>query len=255
MPTVQFLGRVHPAVMNVTIRPGGTAGWNVEELGLAMAIEFEITNSAVHVNCHLNKYDASDFVAIWMRAFDTVRAAVNLLGFVLATGLTVTLDTFIDPEQHHKALLAEDQRLAGICTVLNRSELASDAFSKILKIVLSEPPLFLALNDLVAGITQPHQAAVVSARALESLRHLIAPGSSVSDGWTALREALKIDRPYLQYITDLSTGPRHGDHKHIPGEPTTEVIRRAWIIMNRFLEYRKGGNVSLPASEFPILTS
>jgi hypothetical protein len=255
MPTVKFLGKVHPDAYKVSVDSRATIGWSVEELGLRMSIQFSIKESAAEINCDLNNYQPSYLPHIYIRALDTVRAAVNLLGFVLATGLTVSLDTFIDPEQNTASLVPNAPILAGICTVLSQSDLSSNAFDDTLKIVLSEPSLFAALNDLMVGITQHHQAPIVGARAVERLRHLIAPGSSVNDGWAALRENLRIERPYVQFITDLSVGPRHGDPTYVPGEPTTETIRRAWVIMNRFLEYRKRGNLPLPISEFPSLTS
>jgi hypothetical protein len=70
-----------------------------------------------------------------------------------------------------------------------------------------------------------------------------------------MRRNLHIDRAYLDFITDQSIGSRHGDPQHIPGGPVTETVRRAWVVMNRYLEYRKRGNGPLTAPEFPLLTA
>jgi hypothetical protein len=113
----------------------------------------------------------------------------------------------------------------------------------------------MALNDLVTANTLPHYSPVTCARTIEGLRHLIAPGLQPKDGWSSLRQNLNIDENYLKFITDHSKGPRHGDPQHIPGAITTDIITRTWVIMNRFLEYRKRGNDALPISEFPMLIS
>ena len=49
MPTVQFLGNVHPRCLNVSINGMPTVNWAAEELGLEMAFKFEIINSNVCV--------------------------------------------------------------------------------------------------------------------------------------------------------------------------------------------------------------
>jgi hypothetical protein len=64
---------------------------------------------------------------------------------------------------------------------------------------------------------------------------------------------LQIDRSYLEFITDTSTGPRHADPEHIPGSVCHEISVRAWTITNRFFEYLKRGSQPLPLSDFPLL--
>jgi len=82
---------------------------------------------------------------------------------------------------------------------------------------------------------------------------MIAPGEKTGEQWAKMRSALNLTEEYLKYITDLSKGPRHGERTRIEGESTTEITRRSWIIMNRFIEYRKRGNQDLPTSDFPLL--
>jgi hypothetical protein len=68
-----------------------------------------------------------------------------------------------------------------------------------------------------------------------------------------MRDSLNIDQPYLEFITEHSKGPRHGDVKGSTFSATRETIKRSWIVMNRFLEFRKRGNRPLSLSEFPLL--
>jgi hypothetical protein len=123
-------------------------------------------------------------------------------------------------------------------------------------IVLSDPTLFLALNDLVSAITIPHVAPVACSRAMDGLRHLIAsPDAKEPLAWQQMRDALRVDRNFLQLISDTSKGPRHARPGHIPGDIVKEICRRSWIIMNRYLEYVKRGHQPLPVVEFPLLVA
>jgi hypothetical protein len=254
MPIVQLLGKVHPRGFNVSIGGMRSVHWNAEELNLEMDFKIQIANSEVRVECQTNYYQPTCFMAIYIRALDLARGAVNLCGFAMGIGTTVTLDTFIGPAGDTLPYIPQQGNLAGICTAYSLGNLSDGSFNTILNLVLLEPSLSGALNDLVSAISQIHEGPTRSACAIERLRHLIAPNLSTKDQWEALRQNLQLDKAYVEFVTDLSKGPRHGDPQHISGGPTVESARRAWVIMNRYLEYRKRGSVALPISEFPMLT-
>jgi len=257
MPTLQFTGRIHPDVGQISVTNVPTVNWTDEEIGLEMAFSFQIEKSAVRVECRVNRFTPDDIVPIWMRAFDLVRAAVDLTCFSTGIGATVILDILIDPSGARSTLLADSRKLlSGICTAFSLGGAPGGDFSTVLNIVLKEPALFMAMNDLVTAITLPHHSPVTCARAVERLRNIITLGvSGKGKGWESLRHNLQIDKEYLEFITGKSTGPRHGDPARVSGNITTEMVRRAWIIMNRFLEFRKRGNKPLASTEFPMLTS
>jgi hypothetical protein len=58
-----------------------------------------IVNSKIHVECKLNRWRPEDFSALYIRAFDLSRAAVNTIAFAMGYGLTVHLDAFVDPAE------------------------------------------------------------------------------------------------------------------------------------------------------------
>lgn len=130
------------------------------------------------------------------------------------------------------------------------------SFDEMYRIVACELDLIPALNDLIVSISLPHHAPINCARAIETIRELIMPTESDDreKGWKVMREQLNIDRDYLKFITQHSTKRRHGKRTGISPADYQEIIRRAWNVMNRFLEYRKRGNQQLPLSEFPLLT-
>jgi len=123
----------------------------------------------------------------------------------------------------------------------------------ILAIVMKEPALFMALNDLIQAVSVPHMTPTNCGRVLDGLRKLVAPGMEPKQGWPIFQQTIQADEPYLTFISELSKKPRHGEHIRIDGITTTEIAKRTWIIMNRFLEFRKRGNQQLPLAEFPLL--
>ena len=122
-------------------------------------------------------------------------------------------------------------------------------------LVMQEPGLLWALNELLVAITVPEYLEVNCARAIESLRTLLVPDDlGRTKGWPELRKALCVEESYLRSVTDASVAPRHGD-KTVPEQAKgREILARAWIIMNRFLEFRKRGSVGLSRTAFPVLT-
>jgi hypothetical protein len=62
-----------------------------------------------------------------------------------------------------------------------------------------------------------------------------------------MRTALNVTKPYIESITHHADWSVRNEDE---GRKTTE---RAWVLMNRFLEYRKRGNQPLPLSDFPLL--
>jgi hypothetical protein len=185
-----------------------------------------------------------------MRVFDLAHASVDLVAFCMGYGISIVLDRFFDPSGVETVIVSRDPALPPLVTAVS---LGGD-FDFAHGLVLTETPLRMAMNDLVRSITFPHVSPVNCARAMDRLRHLIAPNIKEKLAWDQMRDALQIDRPYLQFITDNSAKPRHGFPGHVPGTITNEIVRRSWIIMNRYFEYRKRGAAKLPVTDFPLLT-
>lgn len=249
MPTIHFLGRILPETVNISVGSNPTVKWEEAELGLTIEFTNHILNSKIDVECKLNRWGPKDFVPVYMRALDLCRASVDTVAFAMGYGLTVYLETLVDSTGAHSALLFKDDSLPPLCTAFTLTK----GFDEVHSMVLRDPALFMALNDLITAITLPHKSLVNCARAIDRIKHLIAPTSTKDQhAWQDMRTALRIDEAYLKFITNHSAAPRHGRPGHIPGNVTTEVTRRAWIVMNRYLEFRKAGG-SLPV-HFTLLT-
>jgi hypothetical protein len=259
MPKVRFAGRIFPQAVQLSVKDHPQINWKDVENDLDITFTISVQNGEVTVDCDLNKFDSAlHLTSVYMRAFDLARATVDLTAFCSGYGFTVLFEKYTSPEGDTSDFAPHDARLAPLCTAYNMgvSPLSMDEndFHKVLVIVSADWRIFHALRDLIEAITLPHESATNCARAIEKLRHVIAPNQPRGQAWRTLRNALNISEPYLKLITDISTGPRHGDPTHIPGKIAVEVSRRAWIIMNRFFEYKKRNAGSLPVSDFPLLT-
>lgn len=250
MPTVHFLGKILPRTVRITLDDGPTLKWESADNGLIMEFTNHITNSQIDIECKLNRYTSGDFAQIHKRAVDICRASVDLASFNTGRGLLVDIESFVDPSGAISAIEIKDDNLAQLCTAFTLTA----GFAQIHTMVLQDWRRFRVLNDLIGAITQQHAAPVNCARAIEGLRYLIAsPDASTTKAWKQMRDVLRIDEAYLKFITDHSVDPRHGKPVHIPGNVTSEVTRRAWIVMNRYFEYLKNGEKPLPENDFPIL--
>ncbi|MGA2525786.1 MAG: hypothetical protein ABSF79_04130 [Smithellaceae bacterium] len=252
MQSIHFLGRVLPPPARVTVSFNQSIKWEEADIGLAMEFTCHIENSKIDIECRTEKYRSEHLGEFYRRALDICRAQVDLIAFKMGWGLTVVLETFIDSNGIASPIFQKDEGLAALCTAFSLDQ----GFGELCAKVIQSVPLFMALRDLVAAISLPHVSLVDCARAMDRLKHLVAtPGTNDKQAWQQLQQALQIDEAYLKYITDYSANPRHGRPGHTPGTVTTEVTRRSWVIMNRYFEYLKRGNVALDSSEFPLLVN
>ena len=257
MPIVHFKGKVlpyEPTAYHVTVKDLPQVTWHDTYTGQDLKITTRINESIIDIEFDVEKFDVKDTSSLLMRAWDLARAAVDLYSFKVGWGLSVVIDTLVQPDGSTNTIMPKMETLATYSTAIADDPTVNN-FDICYRLLLAEPALFMALNDLIVSITLPHHASVNCARVIEGLRKLIAPGVERSKAWPILRTNLNIEQAYLTYVTDVSTAPRHGDRAHIPGPTVIDATTRTWKVMNRFLEFRKRGNQPLPIAEFPVLTN
>lgn len=258
MPLIKFAGRILPAVIQLTIKDHPVVHWHDDQTGVEMDFTISIQAGIVTVECELTDFQRErDLVRVYMRAFDLVRATVDLTCFSTGYGLSVIIDSFTDTDGVTAPFVPHNPKLSALCTAFNMnpaSTIEENDFHEVLILVLTDWRIFRILRQLIAANTVPHESSVNCARVVEGIRHLLAsPGTSTKKSWEEMRGKLNLSMNYLKLITDTSTAPRHGDPTHIPGSATVEIAERTWVVFNRFLEYRKRGDQKLPETEFAAL--
>lgn len=254
MQKIHFVGYILPRAVKIsTVAPDLT--WKMEEAGLNPTFRAKIENSIINVECELETYRPEDFIDLYRRALDLARATVNVVAFAQGYGVTVVFETVILPDGTPSEIVITDPRLPPLCTAYSIDPAKLADFLTVRNTVISSPDLFMALEDLIQAITLPHVAPVNCARAMDRLKHSIAtPTANDKQGWNEMRSALRIDEPYIKFITEVSKNPRHGRPGHTSGDLTSDATIRSWTIMNRFFEYLKRERKPLPEAEFPLLT-
>jgi hypothetical protein len=143
-----------------------------------------------------------------------------------------------------------DMEVASLCTSYS---LQSRDFDTVFRLLTEDPYRFYALRDLAVTLGQPLQQSVHCARAIETIRSLIAPDLPKSQAWNHMHRALNTTERYVQFVTDNSRALRHGDHRGAQVIDQGELKRRSWIILDRYIEYLKRGRKPLPLDLFPRL--
>jgi hypothetical protein len=171
--------------------------------------------------------------------------------------VTVVLEEFVRPDGiTSNIFLTTTPEVVAECKAYKMAPTTLEdrkTLEHVLGLVMGEPALFIALNDLIHAITVPNMVPGNCGRVVDAIRKLVAPALEPKPGWQVFRETLNFDEAYTTFISEHSKKPRHGELVRIERDATTEILRRTWAIMNRLLEYRKRGNQPLPLAEFPVL--
>jgi hypothetical protein len=257
MPTIHFLGKIVPFTgYSTTMWDLPTINYKSPDTGIETTITIQVKGSMIDVECAMPRFDQRDLSAIHKIAYDSARAAINVVSFATGITLAVVFDQLVNENGTTTAFVIHHPDLGKLCTAYTmevNKEFAG--VGDVLGIILREPGLFLALDDLITSTSLHHLITVNSARSIEGLRHAMTPVAMSRDQeWEVFRTNLNLDKNYIRLITDHSIASRHGEGTFVPGTITAEIARRSWTIMNRFIEFRKRGNLALPIAEFPLLT-
>jgi hypothetical protein len=119
------------------------------------------------------------------RALDLATAALDLFNFKTSTGLSVHLDRWIDPDGKPELIVPGHPALG------NLVRFPLTAIPALYRVFAADPRLHHAMHDLIVGITYPYAAAINYARAVESIRTIMAPGERRL-GWPFMRQHLNL---------------------------------------------------------------
>ena len=81
--------------------------------------------------------------------------------------------------------------------------------------------LRLELEDVNLGVMESHFMRVHFYRAIEALRHSVAPNMEPRAAWKQFRDSLNIDASDIELVTQHAE--RHGDYAQVPESSASEV--------------------------------
>lgn len=250
-----FHGKVLPTFRNFVMNPPITAHWNDEiDPPNIMVLDATITISsgAIEIVCESNLYGTDNYDGhVDLRANSLASAVVNCYAFAKGLKLDAILETVVKPDGIKYSIQACRPDLEKLVSVMSGPDEGVDITS-VLGLVVNNTALFSALRDMV-GALNVLDASVNCGRVVDTIRHSMVPVNDRAASWPTMRDRLNVSESYVKFITENSKGPRHGDVIGMTFPTIHESVRRSWIIMNRFLEFKKRGERNLPLSEFPLL--
>jgi hypothetical protein len=250
MQKVHFMGYVEPrqTLLNVeNLTP-------IEEMNIATGRKttytIAILHSVVSVECELEVLHQDEISQLYTRAVELSRTLVNLIAIRHGWGLTVHIDTFIHADGTEEFLMNRADTLTGIIDAYNLDDV-DGVFQK----VACDVDFSMALNDMIDAISRPRTTAVCCARAIDTIKNLLAPGIKDKPGWRVLQDKLRADESYVQHISNASKSSRHGAHSYLPVDDAEEIMKRTWTITNRYFYHRLRSGQELPPDQFEQLTA
>lgn len=257
MGSYRFTGKVLPFFKQFTMVGPIQAKWK-DNIDPPTVLEVQATLSIscgnIDILCESNlpqtvEYDGQ----VHSRALDLAVAVITSYGFAKGLGLSAVLETVVKPDGILYNLHDYHPNLESLVTALRAQNDGGIDVNLVMQIVMSDPTVFVALTDLVQSLVMFKEVPLRCGRAVDAIRHHMAPRDDRKAGWPTIQDNLNLSETFLKYITEASKGPRHGDVRDSTFATSQEVLKRAWIVMNRFLEFKKRGDQKLPLDAFPAL--
>jgi len=247
---IQLFGRVYPGGLKVNLSAPGIT-YTADDGTLTGTIDIAVKDSAITVDWRLSGgYKPEQLLPIWTHSKKLSTVLVDLIAYRMGAAAIVILDSYTDDNGHSDNIAIVESAVTGLSTSFQ-----SDAeLLKVFALIASEQPLMLVFDDLIATLSSQDHKTVNCGRCVEAIRQLVAGYQlDAKQQWPIFNNSLNLDRSYPDLIMKYSKDPRHGKQTHIDPIIITEVMRRTWVVIDRFFHFRLGGNGKLDLSKFPIL--
>jgi hypothetical protein len=238
-----FRGRVEPGRLPLSI-PGETR-IKVSDSELCGDAEFaaKVLNGLVTVSVQADADE--DFEALHFHAGDLCRSMMDVATLREGVAYQCVLSEVRHPDGSETAIIFADRKLAAAATSISAA-----AFDDVLELAIADIQVARLMSDAAVMLSWPHYSPIAAGRIVDGLVRQLTGGRTAGH-WATLRSILRVDRAYVQFITDLATPPRHGDRLYVPGPDNSRLARRTWILLDRFVAYRLHG--PLDPTAFPML--
>lgn len=243
-----FTGKVLPERAGVNL-PNVIFGGVHNEIGLSFSAELSINYSQIAAEIEIHKGDI-DIFTLMNIVQASIGSIVDAFGYIHGIGYDIEIISAVDEKANQTVF---GVGVPGLEARKMERPLDLDA---ILRNFKNSQFLATALSDLRESIRSAHTG-YFCYRAVECIRqHFYKPEDKreTDPSWKRLREALKIDREWIDEIGKYALPQRHGEEKFISGEEREKIMQHAWKVVDRFCIYLDKGSRSLDEKEYPILT-
>jgi len=234
-----FFGKVFPERANVKIQTmelslvsaeAGISGKLRISIQVSQIIAIFTTSSKVE-----NIYTLKNIIE------DGIRLEVDVLGYIFGCGYDIEVTTMVDSEGNEPIIFG-----VGIWELEQQKDKRLENINKIFSLFGDHKGDYLrrCLGDIREAIRLPKDTGFFCYRAIETIRQFFVHEkgfTSDKESWEQLRELLKIERTFIEYIKQFADSIRHGDVKYISAEQRSKVLTDTWDIVDRFIAYASNG--------------
>lgn len=245
MASFQFEGIVLPDLIPLTIDYRPKISRTESEGDPEAEFEISIIEGLVRVGVSTETVTKEIVHHLFMPAWDLARSLAEAAGYVQGIPYLVSIDRAVLADGEVMPLVLCDRKLAA-----THSFDGSD-IPRLADLFLLDLPVSLALSDLLMMLGKTHYSPIAGGRVADSIARLMSPSGDRKAAWKYLRSELHVDEAFVQLLSKTSARSRHGDREFVSADRTTEIARRAWILMFRYLRWRLDGPLDL--TEFPLL--
>jgi len=248
MATYVFTGRVMPERANVNVSAfqvqllatdAGVSGNAIVSIDVSQ-VSVMLNTETVNVDLHTLK-NYMEYI---------VRNLVDALGYLSGCGYDVEITSVTEPDGK--------QTVFGV-GILELGETKRERpleFPKLIEVINKSQHLRRALGDLREAIRSSSDTGFFCYRAIECIRQSFKreeDGKDDSPSWERLRDALCIDRSWINYLIKFAKPQRHGETPYMSGKDRDSAMQHAWKVVDRFCVYVQRGFQKLPENEFGML--
>lgn len=239
-PLLTIKGRIEPVRFGLNL--GVREGLYSDPHGAAH-MRLEVRDGWFRLDVLASSYDDCSYCIA--KSHEYLMAIIAAHGFAEARGFQVVMESF-------EADGAEQFFSWGDPAI--RSHIASlslpQGFAEMLvDASLKNFELSFAIQDLITAIRTSNYCEIASGRAVEVVRTQF-PAPTEPAAWELMRKHLNLTKEYLQFVTHKSQSPRHGRRLSSADGSGMEVMKRAWTVVCRYVEYARRGEGPLKEPEF-----
>lgn len=248
MSTYIFSGKIMPERANVSVSRlsiqvlAEEAGINVDAIVSINASQVSIVIETTDKNADLSTL--KNYVEY------LVRTVVDAYGYLSGRGYDVEITFVVDPDGKQTVFGV------GIPELEEAQPERPLSFDDLLGVVKKSQHLHRALGDLREAIRSPFDTGFFCYRAVECIRQSFVKEENVDNrkpSWKRLGNALRIDRSWIDKLTEFADPQRHGGTPYMSGKDRVSTMQHAWKVIDRFCVYAYRGFIPLSESEFDIL--
>lgn len=246
MTEYTFFGRVFPeracvGIDKIVDLPLGTSRDGKATIDVKLSIAYSQIGLKV-----TNIKGVADLSSLKNSVANIARMAVDIIGYQNGCGYDIEITGAVDND--------------GNMSIFGVQEPAPQAmdgrmlpYGKILLLSAQNLALRRSLADLRLAIRTPEDTVFYSWRSIEAIMQHFKTSNNEALAWERMKDALNIEKTWVDQTRQLAHGPRHGVVADISGEQRVDSLKCSWRVIDRFVAYlEKGEPVS--KEEYPVLS-